>query len=57
MDNYRQLAWDMYFSNLVAIQFHPANHEKTGDVEVIINNCAAIADQMLVRRDKQCLHG
>lgn len=46
-----QLAWDMFFANIVAIQYHPANPVETRQsLEVL----AAIADQMILERAKRC---
>jgi len=47
-----QLAWDMFFANVVAMQYHPANPVATRQsVEVL----ARIADEMLIERNKRCL--
>lgn len=47
-----QMAWDMFFANIVGIQYHPANPvESRQPLDVL----AAIADAMLVERNKRCL--
>lgn len=47
-----QLAWDMFFANLMAMQYHPGykNHELTDQV---IERTASIADAMILERRKR----
>jgi len=47
-----QLAWDMFFANVVAMQYHPRNPVESRQS---LSDLAAIADQMLVERNKRCL--
>lgn len=46
-----QLAWDMFFANLVGIQYHPANPVSARQP---LHELAAIADLMLIERNKRC---
>lgn len=46
-----QIAWDMFFGNLVGIQYHPAN---PADQRLELEYLARIADAMIVERNKRC---
>jgi len=52
----RQMAWDMYFANLVAMQMHPGNRASLKDVPArdTIQACAHVADIMLIERSLRC---
>lgn len=52
MVNTRELAWDMYFANVLGIQYHPANPVNG---RLSIKECALVADMALAERDKRCL--
>lgn len=46
-----RIAWDMYFSGLVAFQLHPGNHM---DPKVIdIGPYAELADRMILERRRR----
>lgn len=47
-----QLAWDMFYSGLVGIQYHPANPP---DQRLSLEYLAEVADAMLKERNKRCL--
>lgn len=46
------LAWDMYYSGLVAIQYHPAN---PAEGRLSLAELGDVADQMLYERSFRCL--
>lgn len=50
MDTY-QLAWDMFFANLVAIQYHPGNPAK---LRMSLEDLADITDEMMKVRANRC---
>jgi len=55
-NNMRALAWDCYFAGVVSISRHPGAGKDIGfgqDHERTIEECAEIADQMLIERDKR----
>lgn len=45
------LAWDMYFSGLVGIQYHPGNPPEN---RMSLEDLAHIADLMILERAKRC---
>jgi len=45
------LAWDMYFANLVGLQYHPAN--PPGD-RLSLEELGRVADAMIQERAKRC---
>lgn len=47
-----QLAWDMFYSGLVGIQYHPAN---PADQRLDLDYLARVADAMVRERNKRCL--
>ncbi len=54
--NAEQLAWDMYFANLVAMQFHPRN--VITSVDETLKDCEHLANKMMeIRRKNTCQHG
>jgi len=50
----RMLAWDMFFANLVGIQYHPANPSET---RLDLEHLGRVADLMLKERSKRCQSG
>lgn len=50
---YRCIAWDTYFAGLMSISHHPKNGEPARTPE----QCARIADEMLIERDKRMQDG
>ena len=52
----RRLAWDAYFAGIVSISRHPGAGKDRGygqDQERSIEECAKIADEMMLERDKR----
>lgn len=53
MVNSREIAWDIYFANVLGIQYHPANPAHS---RMSVADCARVADLALHERDKRCLY-
>lgn len=51
MPDFQQMAWDIFYANLVGIQYHPGNPP---DSRMPLADLALIADQMLIERNKRC---
>lgn len=51
MPDFEQMAWDMFFANLVGIQYHPANPVH---LRLPLEELAEVADEMLIERNKRC---
>jgi hypothetical protein len=52
----RRLAWDAYFSGVMSISLHPGSGKDIGygmAHQRTLEECAAIADEMLKERDKR----
>lgn len=45
------MAWDIFFANIVGIQYHPANPIESRQS---LEDLALIADAMLIERNKRC---
>lgn len=55
MTDREQLAFDMYFGNIVGIQMHPANNKGLGDIDYQeLEQYAMLALRMLEVRNKLC---
>lgn len=49
-------AWDLYFSGVAALQFHPKNDIASDDVKTIserVRKSAKVADMMLLERQNR----
>lgn len=56
MNHLRQVAWDMYFASITSMAHHPGT-TRENTVKRSIEECAIIADQMMVERDKRIKEG
>lgn len=50
--DWRVLAWDTYFCGVMTMNSHPGT-TRDGAVRKTVAECAEVADQMLVERDKR----
>jgi len=51
MMDFDQMAWDIFFANIVGIQYHPANPIESRQS---LEELADIADRMMAERNKRC---
>jgi len=47
-----QITWDMFFAGIVSMQYHPRATLNGAKVRTI-KECAEIADEMLIERNKR----
>jgi hypothetical protein len=52
MEPEKQIAWDMYFASVTSMQYHPRATLNGAKVRTI-EECAKVADEMLVERKKR----
>ena len=56
MDATKQVSWDVFFASVVSITLHPG-YTKEGMVKPTIEDCAKMADAMMLEREKRVKEG